>query len=84
MKHFGDTFAWVPPQAGAICFVKYRQAMSALDIVEKIRAEHSVLLCPGEHFGLPGYLRFGYGNELSELQAALAETERGLKRLLGD
>ncbi len=84
LKRFGDTFAWQPPQAGAICFVKYRQGVSALEIVEKIRAEHSVLLCPGEHFGLPGYLRFGYGNELSELQEALAETERGLKRVLAD
>jgi aspartate/methionine/tyrosine aminotransferase len=43
-----------------------------------------VLLVPGEHFGLPQHIRFGYGNELSELQAALAETESGLKRLFTD
>jgi aspartate/methionine/tyrosine aminotransferase len=84
LKRFGDTFTWHPPQAGAICLVKYRQRVGALEVVEKIRAQHSVLLVPGEHFGLPQHIRFGYGNELSELQAALAETEHGLKRLFTD
>src|SRR5881296_3145429 len=84
LKRFGDTFTWQPPQAGAICLVKYRQAVNALELVEKVRAEHSVLLVPGEHFGLPQHIRFGYGEELQHLQEALAETERGLKRVLAD
>ncbi|PYP74894.1 MAG: aminotransferase [Gemmatimonadetes bacterium] len=84
LKRFGDTFSWHPPQAGAICLVKYRQGVGALDVVERIRAQHSVLLVPGEHFGVPQHIRFGYGNELSELQAALAETELGLKRIFTD
>src|SRR5213080_524310 len=42
LQRFGDTFTWNPPQAGAICLVKYRQAISALELVEKVRAEHSV------------------------------------------
>lgn len=84
LKRFGDTFTWHPPQAGAICFVKYRQVVGAPEIVEKLRAEHSVLLVPGEHFGMPSYLRFGYGDELQRFQEALAETERGLKRIFTD
>ena len=84
LKRFGDAFTWHPPQAGAICWVRYRQAASALDIVEKLRAEHGVLLVPGEHFGMPGYLRFGYGNELQHFQEALAEAERGFKRIFTD
>ncbi len=84
LKRFGDTFTWHPPQAGAICWVRYRQALSAPDVVEKLRAEHSVLLVPGEHFGMPNHLRFGYGDELHHLQEALAETERGLKRVFAD
>ena len=31
---------------------------------------------------MPSYLRIGYGDELQHLQEALAETERGLKRIL--
>ncbi len=84
LKRFGDTFSWHPPQAGAICLVKYRQAVSALDLVERMRAEHSVLLVPGEHFGLPNHLRLGFGEELHHFQEALAETERGLKRAFTD
>jgi len=84
LKRFGDTFTWHPPQAGAICLVKYRHGVNALQLVEKIRAEHSVLLVPGEHFGLPNHIRFGYGEELRHFQEALAETERGLKRVFTD
>ena len=84
LKQFGDALRWHPPQAGAICWVRYRQGVGALDVVEKLRAEHSVLLVPGEHFGVPGHLRFGYGDELQHFQEALAETERGLKRIFAD
>ncbi|MBI1968095.1 MAG: aminotransferase class I/II-fold pyridoxal phosphate-dependent enzyme [Gemmatimonadetes bacterium] len=84
LKRFGDSFAWHPPEAGAICFVKYRQRVPGADLVERLRAEHGVLLVPGEHFGLPQYIRFGFGNETAELRAALAETERGLKRIFTD
>jgi len=84
LKAFGDAFAWHPPQAGAIVWARYRGAMLANDVVEKLRAQHSVLLCPGDHFGMAGFLRFGYGGELKHFQEALAETERGLRRLFAD
>ena len=84
LKRFGDTFTWHPPQAGAICLVKYRQRISALDLVERMRAEHSVLLVPGDHFGLPNHIRLGFGEELHHFREALAETERGLKRAFAD
>jgi aspartate/methionine/tyrosine aminotransferase len=84
LRRFGDTFTWHPPRAGAICWARYRQSTSALEIVERMRAEHGVLLVPGDHFGMPSYLRFGYGEELQHFQEALAETERGLKRIFVD
>ncbi|HVH67529.1 MAG TPA: aminotransferase class I/II-fold pyridoxal phosphate-dependent enzyme [Gemmatimonadales bacterium] len=84
LKRFGDTFSWHAPQAGAICLVRYRQAISALDLVEQMRAEQGVLLVPGDHFGLPNHIRFGFGEELRYFQEALVETERGLKRAFTD
>ena len=84
LQRFGDTFSWHPPQAGAICLVKYRHAVPGPELVEKIRAAHSVLLVPGEHFGLPHHIRFGFGEELKYFRAALEETERGLKRVFTD
>jgi len=84
LKRFGDTFVWHPPRAGAICWARYRQALAAPEIVEQLRAQHGVLLVPGDHFGMPGFLRFGFGGELQHFQEALAETERGLRRLFTD
>jgi aspartate/methionine/tyrosine aminotransferase len=84
LRRFGDTFAWHPPEAGAICLARYRPAVSGAKLVEHLRARHDVLLVAGEHFGEPGYIRFGIGGERVELEAALAETERGLRRLFGD
>ncbi len=84
LKGFGASFTWVPPQAGAICFVRYRPAIDGEALVERVRAGQNVLLVPGEHFGMPGYLRFGFGNELTELREALAATATGLRPALGD
>jgi hypothetical protein len=84
LKAFGDTFTWHAPQAGAICWARYRQAIPAGEIVEKVRAQHSVLLVPGDQFGMPSFIRFGFGGELQHFQEALAETERALRRLFTD
>lgn len=84
LKRFGDTFTWHPPQAGAICLARYRHGIAAPELVEKVRAEHSVLLVPGDHFGLPHHIRFGFGEELRHFRDALAETERGLRRAFPD
>lgn len=84
LKSFGPAFTWVPPQAGAICFARYRSRMDGDALVERVRADQSVLLVPGEHFGMPGFLRFGFGNEIAELREALAATADGLRPALGD
>jgi aspartate/methionine/tyrosine aminotransferase len=84
LESFGPSFKWVPPQAGAICWVRYRSRLDGEALVEHVRAGQSVLLVPGEHFGMPGYLRFGFGNEGPELRAALEATATGLRPALGD
>jgi aspartate/methionine/tyrosine aminotransferase len=84
LKSFGGAFSWVPPQAGAICFARHNATMSGPELVERIRSSQDVLLVPGEHFGVPGYLRFGYGNHREELEAALKQVALGLRPLLGD
>lgn len=84
LKTFGPSFSWVPPQAGAICWARYRSRVDGETLVERVRAGQNVLLVPGEHFGMPGYLRFGFGNELPELRAALEATATGLRPALGD
>ena len=84
LRGFGDTFAWIPPRAGAICFTRYRPAMPGEELVERVRAAENTLLVPGEHFGMPGYLRFGFGNEAADLRHALTAAAAGLRRAFGD
>ncbi len=81
---FGDAIEWWKPECGAICFARYRSSISAIDLVERIRAEHSILLVPGEHFGLPRFLRFGFGNDTRELRAALEVLGPALAALIRD
>lgn len=84
LKGFGDTFSWVAPRAGAICFAHYRPTIPGEELVERVRAAENTLLVPGEHFGMPGYVRFGFGNEAGELPHALAAAAAGLRRAFGD
>ena len=82
LASFGDTFAWTPPDCGAICFARYREGPSSLDLVERVRAEQDILLVPGDHFNMPGWLRLGYGNPAAELRDALAVLEPVMRGLL--
>jgi aspartate/methionine/tyrosine aminotransferase len=68
---FGGRFEWRPPDCGAICFVRCRAQTPTLTLVERVRAEHDILLVPGDHFEMPGWLRLGFGNRLAELRRAL-------------
>ncbi len=84
LRRFGDFFQWRETECGAICLVRYGGVLSALDLVEQVRARHDILLVPGDHFELPRHLRLGYGNEMAELKAALADLEPALREVMGD
>jgi aspartate/methionine/tyrosine aminotransferase len=60
------------PQAGAIVFVRYRHPIGSTTLVERLRDGHSVLVVPGDHFGLDGYLRIGFGSAPGHLTGSLA------------
>ena len=79
---FEGMFDWHQPDCGAICFVRYRSPVSALDLVERVRAELGILLVPGDHFNMPGHLRLGYGNRPEELRIALSDLGPTLRRVL--
>lgn len=64
-------FSYHPPDAGAICYVRYRPEVNSSDFAEKLRAEKDLLVVPGDHFGMDRYLRIGFGNPRDELMEAL-------------
>jgi aspartate/methionine/tyrosine aminotransferase len=61
MEGHGDTFRLVSPQAAAIAFVRYHLPVNSTALAERLRAEKSVLIVPGDHFGMDRYLRISYG-----------------------
>ena len=64
-------FAYRPPDAGAICYVRYDAPINSTEFAEKLRTEKSVLVVPGDHFGMDSYLRLGFGNPRDELLEGL-------------
>ncbi|MEJ2204312.1 MAG: aminotransferase class I/II-fold pyridoxal phosphate-dependent enzyme [Gemmatimonadota bacterium] len=60
-------FRYRPPDAGAICYVHYDAPVNSTDFAEKLRTEKSLLVVPGDHFGMDSYLRIGFGNPEDEL-----------------
>jgi hypothetical protein len=68
--------ALVPPAAGAIAWIPYARSRQ---LVQDALIQKSVLLCSGEHFGMPGYLRIGFGGHTGELLEALSRIEELLQ-----
>ena len=64
----------VPPEAGAIAFVRYSYPLGSTALIERIRDEQSVLLVPGDHFEMDGYVRIGFGCDPELLIGALDRT----------
>ncbi len=71
-----DRVTWTPPEAGAIAMLRYRAPVNSTALAERLRTEQDVLVVPGDHFGLDGFLRVGYGMEAAVL-------EEGLRRIGG-
>ena len=61
----------VPPEAGAIAFVGYTSAVGSMELARRLRDSHSVLIAPGAHFGLEGYVRIGFGHAPDALRTGL-------------
>jgi aspartate/methionine/tyrosine aminotransferase len=71
-------FSYVPPDAGAIVYARYHHGINSTALVTRLRLEHSVLVVPGDHFGMDGYLRLGFGEESGYLRNALARLGAGI------
>jgi aspartate/methionine/tyrosine aminotransferase len=77
----GASFRLVPPRAGAIAYLRYGWPVNSTELVTRLREEQSVLVVPGDHFGMDGFLRVGFGNEPQDLRAGLQRVDAVLDRL---
>ncbi len=75
-------FHYRPPDAGAICYVRYEAPMGSTALAEKLRVEQDLLVVPGDQFGMDRYLRIGFGPPRAELQVALGRLEEAFREVL--
>ncbi len=72
MDEHGSMFRLVEPRAGAIAYVHYDLPINSTSLILKLLHDKSVLVVPGDHFGMDRYLRIGYGPPPDYLQQALS------------
>jgi aspartate/methionine/tyrosine aminotransferase len=71
-------FRYARPQAGAIAYVKYDLPVGSTRLTDRIREEQSVLLVPGDFFGLKKGIRFGFGQDIEHTLKGLARVDETL------
>jgi aspartate/methionine/tyrosine aminotransferase len=76
-----DVLTYVPPEAGAIAYVKYDLPILSGPLIEFIREEYSVLIVPGDHFGMGKYFRIGYGGDPDDTLKGLERVGEALRRV---
>ncbi len=82
---FGDFLEFKEPQAGPICFLKYRSDMPSVAIAERILEKQNTLIVPGSHFGLEGYIRIWLaGKSKQQWEEALGRIGVELRAIAGE
>lgn len=76
-----DYLSFVPPLAGAIAYVKYNLKINSSQLAQRLVKEKSTLIVPGDHFGMDGYLRIGYGSPEEYLIAGLNRLDEMLEHV---
>lgn len=85
VEGFGGFLTLREPRAGALCLMKYGSATPSVELCERVRTKQSVLIVPGAHLGLEGYIRVWLGGRPEFLAEGLrrigielrGERERG-------
>ena len=71
MDSHENVFSLTPPGAAAIAFARYHLDINSTTFADRLRQEKSVLLVPGDHFGLDKFVRISFGLPHDYLVAAL-------------
>ena len=68
---FSGFLEFRPPEAGALCLMRYHSPTPSYELCERIRVNHSVLIVPGVHLGLEGFIRVWLGGKPEFLREGL-------------
>ncbi|WP_269714812.1 pyridoxal phosphate-dependent aminotransferase [Caulobacter sp. NIBR2454] len=67
------------PPHGCMYFPRVRGVQDTLALAERLWAQHRLIVAPGEHFGLAGHIRLGFGGEPDLLERGLVALEAALR-----
>jgi hypothetical protein len=79
----GGNFVHIPPAAGAIAWVRYKNGPSSEALAETLRTQKSTLIVPGTQFEMENHLRIGFGYRADVLERALARIDEALAESKG-
>ena len=80
-EEFEGLLTWVPPQATATTVVRYGFDTNSIQLCERLIRDHKTYIVPGDHFGLEGHFRIGYGAPEAYLREGLVRVGEGLAEL---
>ncbi|HUV39427.1 MAG TPA: aminotransferase class I/II-fold pyridoxal phosphate-dependent enzyme [Planctomycetota bacterium] len=72
---FDGRLAFNPPDAGAITLMRYRSDVGSVELAARVRENQSVLIVPGAHLGLEGFVRIWMGGRPDYLAGGLARVK---------
>ena len=73
-----ELLSFVPPKAGGMVFLRYQLAENSSDLARRLRKQKSLLVLPGDVYGMDHYIRIGIGERASYFDAGLALLAQGL------
>jgi aspartate/methionine/tyrosine aminotransferase len=83
VESFGGFLTFREPRAGALCLVRYDSATPSVELCERIRVKHSVLIVPGAQLGVEGFIRIWIGGKVDFLREGLRRIGEELRKEMG-
>ncbi len=66
LNEYSHLFHYARPVAGAIAYFEYDFPINSTTLIDRLRKESSVLLVPGDQFGLDKGIRVGFGYDIQK------------------
>jgi hypothetical protein len=82
VDEYNHIFHYARPVAGAIAYLEYDLPINSATLIDQLRMESSVLLVPGEHFGLEKGIRTGFGYDIQKTLKGLTLMAEMVQKLV--
>ena len=81
-EEYNHLFHYTRPVAGAIAYFEYDLPINSTALINQLRKEKSVLLAPGDQFGLNKGIRVEFGYDIQKTLKGLALMEEMVRKLV--